>query len=119
MRYRGDDHRLIGQRNDDHCKALARMAEKPFKPLSLGLLGTANASNQHPKPLPCLILPNRLPPSCLRSSHPGEFYASGTLDMHPFQLHVEGLGRIAMPLLPVQAEELVALAEQAPYGRGT
>ncbi len=50
--------------------------------------------------------------------HPGEFHASGTLDMHPFQLQVEGLGPIAMPLLPVQAEQLVALAEQAPYGRG-
>jgi len=50
--------------------------------------------------------------------HPGEFYAGGTLDMHPFQLQVEGIGPIAMPLLPSQAEQLVALAEQAPYGRG-
>ncbi|WP_462320815.1 hypothetical protein, partial [Halochromatium sp.] len=50
--------------------------------------------------------------------HPGDFYASGTLDMHPFQLQVQGVGPIALPLLPAQAEQLVAQAEQAPYGRG-
>ncbi|WP_284273218.1 2OG-Fe(II) oxygenase [Bradyrhizobium iriomotense] len=31
---------------------------------------------------------------------------------------VDGLGRIAFPILPVQAERLVAIAEAAPYGRG-
>ena len=30
----------------------------------------------------------------------------------------EDVGRIALPLLPVQAEELVAQAERAPFGRG-
>ncbi|MCB2261534.1 MAG: 2OG-Fe(II) oxygenase [Candidatus Thiosymbion ectosymbiont of Robbea hypermnestra] len=49
---------------------------------------------------------------------PGDYYASGTLDMHPFRLEVDGIGQIALPLLPVQAEQLVAAAEQAPYGRG-
>lgn len=64
-------------------------------------------------------LANQIAAILSQVQHPGEFYASGTLDMHPFQLQVEGLGPIAMPLLPVQAEQLVALAEQAPYGRGT
>ncbi|WP_186342895.1 2OG-Fe(II) oxygenase [Allochromatium palmeri] len=50
---------------------------------------------------------------------PGTFYATGTLDIHPPRLEVEGLGSIALPLLPVQAEQLVALAEPAPYGRGS
>ncbi len=63
-------------------------------------------------------LANQIAAMLSQVQHPGEFYASGTLDMHPFQLQVEGIGPIATPLLPVQAEQLVALAEQAPYGRG-
>jgi hypothetical protein len=50
---------------------------------------------------------------------PGTFYATGTLDIHPPRLEVEGLGPIALPLLSVQAEQLVTLAEPAPYGRGS
>ena len=33
-------------------------------------------------------------------------------------LEVDGVGPIALPLLPVQAEQLIAVAEAAPYGRG-
>lgn len=33
-------------------------------------------------------------------------------------LDVDGIGRIAFPVLPVQAERLIAIAEEAPYGRG-
>lgn len=53
-----------------------------------------------------------------QAQRPGDFYASGTLDMHPFRLEVDGIGPIALPLLPAQAEQLIGLAEQAPYGRG-
>ncbi|NBC48478.1 MAG: hypothetical protein GVY22_10890 [Gammaproteobacteria bacterium] len=53
------------------------------------------------------------------AERPGDFYASGTLDMHPLRLEVEGVGSVALPLLPAQAEQLIAQAEQAPYGRGT
>jgi len=49
---------------------------------------------------------------------PGNFYATGTLEVFPPNLEVEGVGRIALPLLPLQAEQLVAVAEHAPYGRG-
>jgi len=33
-------------------------------------------------------------------------------------IDIDGVGRIAFPLLPVQIEQLVAIAEAAPYGRG-
>ncbi len=49
---------------------------------------------------------------------PGDFYASGTIELHAPRLEVDGVGRVALPLLPMQAEQLVAAAEQAPYGRG-
>jgi hypothetical protein len=32
-------------------------------------------------------------------------------------IEVDGVGRIAFPILPVQAERLVAIADAAPYGR--
>ncbi|MBK5942172.1 hypothetical protein CCR96_23610 [Halochromatium roseum] len=76
-----------------------------------------NPTNNEALPMPHLA--NQIAAILSEVQHPGEFYASGTLDMHPFQLQVEGLGPVAMPLLPAQAEQLVALAEQAPYGRGT
>src|SRR5258708_17585296 len=49
---------------------------------------------------------------------PGDFFASGRLELLPPRLMVDSVGQIALPLLPVQAEQLIALAERAPYGRG-
>jgi len=49
---------------------------------------------------------------------PGDFFASGRLQLLPPRLTVDGVGQIALPLLLVQAEQLIALAERAPYGRG-
>lgn len=49
---------------------------------------------------------------------PGDFQASGRLDIFAPQLEVTGVGPVALPLLPSQAEQLVAVAEAAPYGRG-
>src|SRR3954447_14528252 len=49
---------------------------------------------------------------------PGDFYATGTTEIFTPRLEVEGVGPIALPLLPVQAEQLIAIAERAPYGRG-
>lgn len=46
------------------------------------------------------------------------FGLSSRTDFFAPKLDVEGVGRIALPLLPVQAEELTALAERAPFGRG-
>lgn len=50
---------------------------------------------------------------------PGDFYASGRAELLAPRIEVEGVGPIALPLLPVQAEQLVAAAERAPYGRGS
>jgi hypothetical protein len=49
---------------------------------------------------------------------PGDFYTTGTLDIFAPRLDVAGVGPIALPLLPVQAQQLMAVAEPAPYGRG-
>jgi len=49
---------------------------------------------------------------------PGDFYATGTTEIFAPNLEVEGVGPIALPLLPVQAQQLIAVAERAPYGRG-
>jgi predicted 2-oxoglutarate/Fe(II)-dependent dioxygenase YbiX len=49
---------------------------------------------------------------------PGDFFASGKIEVFAPRLEVEGVGPIALPLLSVQAEQLVATAEAAPYGRG-
>ena len=50
---------------------------------------------------------------------PFAFAVSGRAELLAPDLHVEGVGTIALPLLPVQARELVALAERAPFGRGS
>src|SRR5215213_501193 len=49
---------------------------------------------------------------------PGDFYAAGRTELLAPLLEVEGVGPVALPLLPMQAEQLVTLAEPAPYGRG-
>ena len=49
---------------------------------------------------------------------PGDFFASGTVELLTPRLEVDGVGLIALPLLPVQAEQLIAAAERAPFGRG-
>ncbi len=49
---------------------------------------------------------------------PGDFYTTDTLDMFAPRLDVAGVGPIALPLLPVQAQQLIDVAEPAPYGRG-
>ncbi len=49
---------------------------------------------------------------------PGDFYTTGTTDIFAPRLDVAGVGPIALPLLPVQAQQLITVAEQAPYGRG-
>jgi len=52
------------------------------------------------------------------AQQPGRFFSAGATEFYAPQLEVGSIGPIALPLLPVQAEQLVAIAEQAPYGRG-
>jgi len=49
---------------------------------------------------------------------PGDFCAGGACEMFAPGLEVEGVGPIALPLLPAQAEQLIAVAKRAPFGRG-
>lgn len=49
---------------------------------------------------------------------PGDFFAIGTCEIFAPGLEVEGIGPIALPLLPTQAEQLIAVAKRAPFGRG-
>jgi hypothetical protein len=56
---------------------------------------------------------------CLRSvERPGEFCVGGKREILMPAIDVDGVGRIALPLLTMQAGRLVANAEPAPYGRG-
>ena len=49
---------------------------------------------------------------------PGDFCVGGIREVFMPAIDVDGVGRIAFPILPAQAERLVAIAEAAPYGRG-
>ena len=49
---------------------------------------------------------------------PGDFFVSGATELLAPLLEVDGVGLVALPLLPIQAEQLVAVAQRAPYGRG-
>jgi hypothetical protein len=48
----------------------------------------------------------------------GEFYATGTSDISIPNVEIDSVGRISLPLLAAQAEQLIAIATQSPYGRG-
>ncbi len=50
---------------------------------------------------------------------PGSFRVSGSNDIYTPCLEVESIGTIALPLLPVQAAQILEVAEHAPYGRGS
>jgi predicted 2-oxoglutarate/Fe(II)-dependent dioxygenase YbiX len=55
----------------------------------------------------------------LRSvERPGDFCVGGIREIFMPTIDVHGVGRISFPILPIQAERLVAIAEAAPYGRG-
>ena len=56
---------------------------------------------------------------CLSAvKRPGNFYSQGVAAAPIPRLDVAGMGTLAFPLQRFQAEQLVALAERAPYGRG-
>src|SRR4051812_48045299 len=49
---------------------------------------------------------------------PGDFFATGATELLAPLLEVERVGPVALPLLPIQAKELIGVADPAPYGRG-
>ncbi len=55
----------------------------------------------------------------LRSvERPGDFCVGGIREVFMPAIDVDGVGRIAFPILPAQTERLIAIAAAAPYGRG-
>ena len=63
-------------------------------------------------------LTNELAARLSKASTPGDFYTSGTSAIYLPLLEVRDVGPVALPLLPAQAEQLIAVAARAPYGRG-
>ena len=56
---------------------------------------------------------------CIRSvERPGDFCVGGLREIFMPAIDVDGVGRIAFPILPAQVEPLIGIAETAPYGRG-
>jgi hypothetical protein len=53
-----------------------------------------------------------------RVDRPAAFCVAGTDQMPAPGLVVEGVGPVALPLLPMQAEQMIAAADRAPFGRG-
>ncbi len=49
---------------------------------------------------------------------PGDFYVAGEIAFSPPSLDVASVGPVALPLLPIQARQLIDAAEPAPFGRG-
>ena len=50
---------------------------------------------------------------------PGDYFVSGRAEFLAPRIEVEGVGLIALPLLPAQAKQLIKGATRAPFGRGT
>lgn len=70
----------------------------------------------HVTPMP--LLAEALADLLRTVDRPGSFHASGTAELLPPSLEVDGVGPIALPLLPVQSGQLANAAEPAPFGRG-
>lgn len=49
---------------------------------------------------------------------PGDFAVAAAVPLAMPALEVEGVGRVALPILPAQARALAAVATPAPYGKG-
>ncbi|WP_298236612.1 2OG-Fe(II) oxygenase [uncultured Azohydromonas sp.] len=65
-----------------------------------------------------LSIAHELPALLSTVRTPGDFCTAGTIELALPRLTVQGVGAVALPLLPVQAKELIAVADRAPYGRG-
>ena len=65
-----------------------------------------------------LSIAHELPALLSTVRTPGDFCTAGTIELALPRLTVQGVGAVALPLLPMQAEQLIAVADRAPYGRG-
>lgn len=65
-----------------------------------------------------LDITTKLPEVLQKVDRPGDFATGGHFRFYPPGLVVEDVGPLALPLLPMQAETLIATVQPAPYGRG-
>lgn len=65
-----------------------------------------------------LDITTKMPEILQKVDRPGNFATGGHFRFYPPTLVVEGVGPLALPLLPMQAKALIATAQPAPYGRG-
>jgi predicted 2-oxoglutarate/Fe(II)-dependent dioxygenase YbiX len=49
---------------------------------------------------------------------PGDFYVGGTREIFTPRMEIEGVGQISFPLQIAQTDQLISIAECAPYGKG-
>ena len=54
-----------------------------------------------------------------RIKHSGDFCVGGSIEMPMPALKIEGVGMIALPLIPFQADAIKKVSMQASYGRGS
>ena len=48
----------------------------------------------------------------------GDYFVAGRADLLAPKLEIDGVGPIALPLLPAQAKQMIKAATRAPFGRG-
>ncbi len=49
----------------------------------------------------------------------GEFVAKGTKDLMAIGLEIKGFGELALPITPLQAQNIIQIAQKAPFGKGS
>lgn len=63
-------------------------------------------------------LQTELPRLLATAQRPGEFYATGCVELPVVKIAVDGVGALGLPVAPVQARALIERATPAPYGKG-
>ncbi|MCW8137586.1 MAG: 2OG-Fe(II) oxygenase [Planctomycetota bacterium] len=63
-------------------------------------------------------LRTELPRLLATARRPGEFHASGCVELPVVKISVDGVGTLGLPIAPAQARALIERATPAPYGKG-
>jgi len=105
----------VEQRPQSLYGTTTRLILKPRAPSDI-LAAYRHREADTPSAMPSLV--SRLAEVLGTVRRPGDFYASGAIEIPALRLEVDGFGVVALPLLPAPAAQLIAVAERAPYGRG-
>ncbi len=65
-----------------------------------------------------MIITQELAKILAEVDRPGDYFVSGRAEFLAPRIEVEGVGLIALPLMPAQAKQLIKAATRAPFGRG-